>query len=361
MYNSIVIGAGFYGCSIAKALSDRGNSVLLLDSETAPLKRASYNNQARVHGGYHYPRSYLTAKRSRDNFKLFTRTYPESIFNNFEKIYGIARNFSNVSSLQFKEFCKRIESPIDSAPARIKDLFDFDTIEELFLVEEFAFDSTKLAEHCLNELKPRRTKIEFDSPVLAIKENTNGTLGVQCNFQRSQTEWITTNSVYVCTYSNINTILASSNLTPIPLKHELTEMALVSPPVALKDIGITIMDGPFWSMMPFPSRGLHTLSHVRYTPHGSWEDSKDKVSVLDLNKINKTSNYSKMIADAARFIPSIKQSEHIDSLWEVKTILPRSDNNDSRPILFKKDYDLKNLHLVLGGKIDNIFDILKEL
>ena len=26
------------------------------------------------------------------------------------------------------------------------------------------------------------------------------------------------------------------------------------------------MCGPFFSAMPFPARGLHTLSHVRYTP-----------------------------------------------------------------------------------------------
>ena len=52
-------------------------------------------------------------------------------------------------------------------------------------------------------------------------------------------------------------------------------MALMQAPDVLKEIGVTVMDGPFFSMMPFPARGLHTLSHVRYTPHFSWKDEQN--------------------------------------------------------------------------------------
>ena len=51
-------------------------------------------------------------------------------------------------------------------------------------------------------------------------------------------------------------------------------MALVEPPAELGGAAVTVMDGPFFSLMPYPSRGLFTLSHVRYTPHCSWHDGR---------------------------------------------------------------------------------------
>jgi hypothetical protein len=79
--------------------------------------------------------------------------------------------------------------------------------------------------------------------------------------------------VFNCTYSMLNQTLVASGLPMLALKHELTELALVEVPPMLRNLGITVMDGPFFSVMPFPARGLHTLSHVRYTPHYAWHDT----------------------------------------------------------------------------------------
>ena len=55
--DAVVIGGGFYGASIAIYLAkNRGlKKVVLVEKEKKLLTRASYNNQARVHNGYHYP------------------------------------------------------------------------------------------------------------------------------------------------------------------------------------------------------------------------------------------------------------------------------------------------------------------
>ena len=42
-------------------------------------------------------------------------------------------------------------------------------------------------------------------------------------------------------------------------------------------------------------------------------------------------------------------------------MLPDSGANDSRPILFKRDSAAPNLISLLGGKIDNIFDLADVL
>jgi hypothetical protein len=68
-----------------------------------------------------------------------------------------------------------------------------------------------------------------------------------------------------------------------------------------------------------------------------------------------------MVRDAARFLPMLNECRYEDSLWEIKSVLPRSEMDDSRPILFRRHHGLTNLHCVLGAKIDNIFDLLDEL
>jgi L-2-hydroxyglutarate oxidase LhgO len=70
-YDAIVIGGGFYGCSLALALASRFHRVAVLEQRPELMSRASYVNQARVHNGYHYPRSFLTALRSSVNFPRF--------------------------------------------------------------------------------------------------------------------------------------------------------------------------------------------------------------------------------------------------------------------------------------------------
>ena len=68
-----------------------------------------------------------------------------------------------------------------------------------------------------------------------------------------------------------------------------------------------------------------------------------------------------MVRDAARYLPILNECRYVDSLWEIKTVLPRSERDDSRPILFQRHHGLANLHCVLGAKIDNIFDLMEEM
>jgi len=72
-------------------------------------------------------------------------------------------------------------------------------------------------------------------------------------------------------------------------------------------------------------------------------------------------HYRFMVQDAQRYMPSLAGCRHVDSLWEVKTVLPASEGDDSRPILFKRDHGMKNLVCLMGGKIDNIYDVLHEI
>ena len=94
--------------------------VALLEREPDLMQRASYVNQARIHQGYHYPRSILTGLRSRVNFDRFITEYSDCVHSEFSHYYAIARIASKVSAQQFRSFCKRIGAPLQAAPRDIK-------------------------------------------------------------------------------------------------------------------------------------------------------------------------------------------------------------------------------------------------
>jgi len=361
----LVIGGGFFGMYLSEHFARQGHEVILSEKEDDFMQRASYSNQARVHNGYHYPRSILTALRSRVSLPIFHKEFSDCIDDSFDKYYMISNLQSKISASQFKNFCHRIGAVCEPAPSRITDLIDPHYVETVFTTKELAFDSVKLKRKMLGRIQNADVQYNLNQKVISV-ENRNGKLLIKTCTTKDEIELepIVADEVFNCTYSMINQVVADSSLDMIPLKHELTEMAMVKVPDELKNAGITVMDGPFFSVMPFPSRELHSFSHVRYTPHYEWHDT-DKSHYRNahqhFNEITKKSAWTYMLHDAQRYIPILSECRYEDSVWEVKTTLPRSKINDSRPILFKPNYGLKNFHSIMGGKIDNVYDVIEVI
>jgi hypothetical protein len=53
----------------------------------------------------------------------------------------------------------------------------------------------------------------------------------------------------------------------------------------------------------------------------------------------------------------MRASRYVDSLWEVKTLMPRSEQDDSRPILLRRSEEHPGCLTVLGAKIDSVYDV----
>ena len=362
-HDAIIIGGGFYGAAIAVYLAkQRGlKNIILIEQESALLTRASYNNQARVHNGYHYPRSFTTAYRSRVNFPKFVNDFSEAVNRDLTKLYAIARRNSKVTAKQFERFCREIGANIKPAEASLRALFDQRLIENVFLVEEYTFDTTKLAQWAKHELLENNVQVRLQTRVTAISQGPNQSLVLTLQSERGTKEQLTCSYVFNCTYSGLNQFEGDFPTTQTKIKHEITEMILMQAPPVLQNLGVTVMDGPFFSMMPFPALGLHTLSHVRYTPHMYWKDERGIDPYQRLNHYSRTSRVDRMVKDAGRYLPSILEAKYMDSLFEVKSILVKNEADDGRPILFEKHPELPACYSVLGGKIDNIYDVLAKL
>ncbi|WP_110581975.1 FAD-dependent oxidoreductase [Helicobacter cinaedi] len=479
-YDCIIIGGGFFGAYIALQLKEKYNSILVLEQESDLLLHASLNNQARVHNGYHYPRSLSTAISSRRHFKTFCNEFKSAIKNDFAKYYAIANIGSKTSNTQFYRLFKQFDIFIESVPNHIKAMFNKKLVSDVFLTREYAFDAAILREILKERLESKKIEIATNTQAVCVKEDKVGlcveiqkighsacnaisadsaiakvakhnfaTIKINGGDSQSETptlkalsgwgifkgEGATSRAVAKlqthtckfkplplkekenkilrnidrsdfspqaelqketmretqklhaplilnCTYAGINHLLQNSHLPPLPLKFEMTEMALVNVPKSLQNISVTIMDGAFFSLMPYPSKDCYTLSHVRYTPHFAWRDfsleSKLKAynlqdsnnpptqttspyTILQAFMQNATSNFPLMKADARRYMPILESLEYLDSLYEIKTLQIQNEIDDGRPIIFAKDYGLKGFCTIMGGKIDNIYEIAELL
>jgi glycine/D-amino acid oxidase-like deaminating enzyme len=357
--SAVVIGGGFFGSMIAVHLRAIGVSqVTLCERELRLLARASYSNQARAHSGCHYPRAFLTAYRSRANLPQFAREFGPALKRDFTCVYAIAARRSKVRAAQFERFMHDIGARYEHAASGYRGLFDPRLVAAAYIVDEYAFDAARLRDMLGAQLA--RAGVDVRLGTEAVRVMPEGpTVRVEVR-SAARNETLQADLAINCTYARTNwTVRESSSVSG--LKHELAEIALVEVPEELGDVGITVMDGPFFSCMPFPAEQCHSLSHVRYTPHGSLSDTDGALDPLRLLEEPCISRADSMLADAARFVPVLRRSRHRKSLFEVKTVLLRHEVDDGRPILLRRDFAHPGVLSVLGGKLDNVYDVLAEL
>ncbi|MGY2067545.1 FAD-dependent oxidoreductase [Blastococcus sp. SYSU DS0619] len=344
----VVVGGGFYGTSLAAHLAREGASVVLLEARADLHGGASYFNQARVHGGYHYPRSLRTAGRSQASYLAFMERYRSCVVDDFLCIYAIARG-SLTNARKFQRMCNYIGAPLQDSPPSISRLFNRAVIEGSWVTRESVFDAVLLRDLMRQELDDTGVQVRLGTPVAGVVEEPTGTSVVL-----ESGEVLEADRVLVCTYGEgIENLPAGVGYSG--LHCEPCEMALVDLPDSLKDKGITVMDGPYFSLMPFPSTPYHTLSHVRYTPHGSYATYGQAAAAL---RAGLSTRADWMIRDSARYVPALAEAVHRESIWGVKTVPARRDRDDARPIVLRRSEGGRVLSL-LGSKIDNINDALR--
>jgi glycine/D-amino acid oxidase-like deaminating enzyme len=357
-YDALVVGGGFFGCSVASYLRQRMKKVMLVERSRELFSHASYANQARIHNGYHYPRSLQTGYRSRINFPVFIKEFPECVVSDFTKLYCIAGPHGKVTPRQFEKFCNVIGAPWKPAHSKYQNLFDRRLIKAVYEVTEFAFNSNVLRDILRRQLDRDEVEIRLGTGVESVECAPDRTVVHLSSGDEIQTKYL-----FNCTYAGLRQIPGMEEHCATKLKQEITEMALIEPPEELAAIGVTVMCGPYFSMMPFPARGLHSLSHVRYTPHSSWIDdghgAPDPYQVLAENRHRSRSQ--EILRDSARYLPLLGKAKLKDSLFAVKTLLVRNELDDGRPILVEQSPTNPKVYSIMGGKLDNIYDVFVRL
>lgn len=365
-FDKIIIGAGLYGLYAALFCAKRGENVLVFEHDPEAFSRATYINQARVHMGYHYPRSYTTAKKSADYYDRFIEDYDFCIHNEFDKIYAISKNFSWTNAAQFKKFCA--DTNILCKPINLDEFFKEEFCEGAYLSKECTYDALVLKKYFLDEIsKFQNVEIQYNTHITNVEKDA------ECyHLTTNHNQKYSSDFVLNTTYASVNQILQLFGEEPLKIKYELCEVILCKVSDNLKNIGVTMMDGPFFSLMPFGQTGYHSLTAVNYTPHKTChsyfpefdcqKQSNNTCSSIKLGNCNtciakpKTS-WPFMVALAKKYMNEDITIEYVESLFSIKPILQESEIDDSRPTVIKEFSKNPKLVSVLSGKINTVYDL----
>ncbi len=365
-YDKIIIGAGIYGLYAALFCGKKGENILVLEKEDDAFKRATYINQARVHMGYHYPRSYSTAIKSAKYFERFNKDFGFSILSDFDQVYATSENFSWTDAEQFKKFCKNANIMCDEVS--VSKYFNEGMCSGCFLTKEYTYDAQILKNYFINEIKKYpNVKLLFNTNIKDIKK-----LDSVYQITTSNNEVFKSNFVLNATYAGINQILEKLGYEKFKIKYELCEIILCSVDPKFKNTGITVMDGPFFSIMPFGKTGYHSLTSVTFTPHKTCYESlpefecqkrsKGYCSKYNLGNCNTCiakpeSAWPYMSNLAKKYLKKEYGFKYEKSLFSMKPILKASEIDDSRPTVIKEFSTNPTFISVLSGKINTVYDL----
>lgn len=367
VYDKIIIGAGIYGLYSSLFCSNLGQKILIIEYDSEPFKRATYINQARVHMGYHYPRSFSTAIKSAHYFHRFNEDYSYCIHSKFDQIYATSTNFSWTNAKQFQKFCKDTNIRCDEVSPH--QFFQNGMCDGAFLTEEYTYDAQILKAQLWEQVQQNNNiDLILDARIQEIKRDEN----YYYIALKDSLEVYETTFVLNATYASVNQVLKKLNYETFRIKYELCEIILCDINEKFKNTGITVMDGPFFSIMPFGKTDFHSLTSVTFTPHAtSYDDvptfscqreNDEFCSPTQLGNCNDCSQkpasaWGYMSNLAGKYLREEYKFEYNHSLFSMKPILKASEIDDSRPTVIKYFSNKPTFVSILSGKINTIYDL----
>lgn len=374
LFDFVVVGGGIFGCYAALYLAGKGGKVCLLEKETRLFQKASLVNQARLHGGYHYPRSMATAALSDEHKARFTVEHRPFVNFSLEKFYAIDRFGSFTDPPQFERFCQYLDLRCE----RITEhpLFNFERLDRLYRTEEYSFDPV-LVGHFYRQQVQQTPDITVLTSTRLLRATANGD---QWNLEADRQQGGALENLHLETPVVINATYAATNamnrlfgVDELALTHEISEIAFLhSRQFAGK--GLTVMDGPFGSIMPYGLSGLLSLTSVAYTHH---KISYDNLPTFDCQVAEDprcrpaapgictecprrpASNAYKMLAQMRQYYHESVQFEHLFSYFTIKSKLKASHIDDGRPTEIARLRDTPRFYCLFAGKVNSIYEVEK--
>ena len=358
LYDCIIIGGGIFGCSCALELSKLGKEIIILDKNKDLMLGASSNNTNRLHLGYHYPRDLDTALQCKEGFEVFAKEYSDCILKDINNIYCISSYGSNVTPEKYKQFCKDAGLPFEELsnneiPERLEN------VDCIINTKELIYDCKELKNKIKNNLKSCKINTLTQSKVIKVEELDN-----KFKVQIDNKE-LFSKTIINSTYANYNTFHQYLNLPRSIYQFELTYVPIIRWRSGKPPIGITVMDGNFFSVLPHGKTGDYTLYHVYYSvlnrvinekPPSEWENPYEIIDGSQPKLI-----FKKMINSISEWLPSIKEAEFVGYLSTTRMVLSKSEKTDARPTLVEKMPTRNCFYSLFSGKIDHSILVSRRL
>lgn len=370
-FDFLIIGGGIFGCYAALYLAGKGAKILLVEQDSELMRRASVVNQARLHAGYHYPRSIATARLSDEYRQRFLDDHRAFVNTSFRHFYAIDRYNSLTDARQFERFCEFLKLPFQKTEC--PDFLQKERLEAVYLTEEFSFDPLQIAAFYRSKINEEKSIfLKLRHRIISANRSADSYACALKNLETDDTATIVASAVINATYAGTNGVLQLFGLPEIPLFYEISEMVFLKIP-SLQNEGLTVMDGPFCSLMPYGLSGLHSLSSVVYTHH---EVSKNGMPVFSCQQKNPAcrpahpadcnqclavpgSHFSKMEKQLKHYLSPDVAAQYVHSRFTIKAKLAASQIDDGRPTEITRIHENPSFYCIFAGKINSIYEIEK--
>lgn len=311
-----VVGGGVFGATTAVDLARAGADVDLYEAQSDLLLGATARCQARLHSGYHYPRSDTTAAAARDAAPEFEARYPQAI-RRAAQHYVIARD-SRVSAEQYLAFCDRLGLPYEIVePPQVHNAQLCVRVPEAFV------DVDILRRTLRRDLAMAGVDVLYATPGGAPMPGYD----------------LTVMATYGHPWSS-------------PLRYELCEVALVEV-ARYEGFSFVVLDGDHVSLDPYGR--VHMLYDVVNSVHAVGAIPDEYQQLLERWGPTRTplSRWETMLKTAGQHLRGLEPGGqgvaiYHGSLFAIRAVLPDVDRTDERPTLVQHN---GNVISVLSGKI----------
>lgn len=347
--NVAVVGCGIFGAEIALKAKSYGLSVAVFEAKNNILSGASNNNQNRLHLGFHYPRDLETGRQSIRGFSAFKQKYAESIQEGFLNAYFIANKGSLTTPDEFLKFCellgasyKKISSKDFPVPVQGADTG--------ILCEEVVYDCGILRDLIWQHLRSANVDVVLGKRAVKIAKTGDH---YRIDFQNHTP--VIADVVINASYGDINRLTAQLGHAVTERLFEYTAVPIIK--LDMPKVGITIMDGPFMTVLPHGKSENFLLYNVEHTLVEKGISSQMDPAWLmpetaPFANVDKVQYFKKMIALCKEFVPALERATMVGFLEGPRMVLARKEDSDARPSIVT-GYDDNSYFTVFAGKIDH--------
>src|SRR3989338_7920179 len=353
-----IIGSGIFGILTALEMAKNGYSVIVFEKEKEIMTGASLVNHGRIHMGYHYPRDKETVIQSLKAKTPFETFFGKSIIKKINNHYMVAKEGSLTSHKGFLSFCKKMNLPYKiSWPSDLK--ISKEKIAVSVKVPETIFDANRTKDFLLKKVaKANNITLLTNSPVVGLKKNNEG---FTVNYGSDNRDGITNCAALVnATNGAINHI---NNLLGLPLQtfqYELCEILVTSTP--WKNMGWMIMDGPFFSAMPFGYSKNHLFYDVELSVLervvGKFPNFKYGIDYYNTKK-RREERFNQYQDKWAPWIGELKNYKHLHSMYIPRIVLHKAEKTYKRPTMV--DELIPGFWQIFSGKIATSVPVAIEI
>lgn len=312
-----ILGAGFYGCHLGLSLTNAGHEVEIHEIRDRIFEGASGTIPARLHLGFHYPRSRITRAACQDHSEAFMARYGFLTRGVPLNIYAIAQDHSLVD---FDQYVRTLQGEVPFVP--VHDPMEYGL------------------HHCEGAVLTGERHIVTDDARTYFEEMLRDQICYGSRAYRlDDPEWRVTIDCTFCANSSAGVD-----------RYEPCLVLLLRGPT---DKAVTVMDGPFGSLYPWNEDDhLCSLSSARWTPFSksckSWAEARALLDELGSSEI--VYQGERMIESMAVYYPAVRDFQIEDYRLSIRA-MPLS-GADSR--LVEVAWAGERTLRVRAGKIDAI-------